>query len=138
MGFPDGSASKESACNAADTEVSGSIPGRGNDNPLQYFCLENSMDKAAWWATVRSVSESLIGLSVHPVLNEIMSATHVASPHRLVSAWWSVNVSLCYNHKENYVLHLSNLILLFESKEYKNLKTEKMGESSSQLVISKV
>ena len=137
MGFPDGSASKESACSAADTEDLGSIPGRGNDNPLQYFCLENSMDKAARWPTVQSVSESLIGLSAHTV-NEIMSATHVASAHRLVSAWWSVNVSLCYNHKENYVLHLFNLILLFESKEYKNLKTEEVGESSSQLVISKV
>ena len=47
MGFPDGSTSKESACNAADTGDSGSIPGRGNDNPLQYFCLENSMDGEA-------------------------------------------------------------------------------------------
>ena len=45
MGFPGGSEGKESACNAGDL---GSIPGlgrspeRGNDNPLQYSCLENS------------------------------------------------------------------------------------------------
>ena len=138
MDFPDGSASKGSACNAEDTGDLGSIPGGGNDNPLQYFCLENCMDREAWWATVQIVSESLIRLSAHTVLNEIMSTNHVASPHHLVSTWWSVNVSLCHNHKQNYVLHLSNLILLFESKEYKNLKTEEVGKSSSQLVISKV
>ena len=46
---------KESACNAQDL---GSIPGLGrspgetNGNPFQYFCLENSMDRGAWWATV--------------------------------------------------------------------------------------
>ena len=30
-------------------------PGEGNGNPLQYSCLENSMDRGAWWATVRSI-----------------------------------------------------------------------------------
>ena len=45
---------KQSACNAGDT---GSIPGsgrsprKGNGNPLQYSCLENPMDRGAWWAT---------------------------------------------------------------------------------------
>ena len=47
MGFPSGSDSKETACNAGDL---GSIPGlgrspgEGNGNPLQYSCLENSME----------------------------------------------------------------------------------------------
>ena len=55
MLFPGGSDGKESACNAGDT---GSIPGlgrspgEGNGNPLQYSCLQNSMDRGAWWATV--------------------------------------------------------------------------------------
>ena len=31
---------------------SGRSPGGGHDNPLQYSCLENPMDKGAWWATV--------------------------------------------------------------------------------------
>ena len=31
---------------------------KANGNPLQYFCLENSMDRGAWWATVRGVTES--------------------------------------------------------------------------------
>jgi len=36
---------------------SGRSPGVGNDNPLQYSCLENSIDRGAWWATVRGISE---------------------------------------------------------------------------------
>ena len=46
---------KESTCNAGDTcsiPASGRFPEEGNGNPLQYSCLENSMDRAAWWATV--------------------------------------------------------------------------------------
>ena len=34
----------------------GRSPGVGNGNPLQYSCLENSMDRGAWWATVHTVS----------------------------------------------------------------------------------
>ena len=48
MGFPGGSDSKESACNAGDSGLisgSGRSPGEGNGNPLQYSCLENSMDR---------------------------------------------------------------------------------------------
>jgi len=58
MGFLGGSDGKASACNAGDP---GSIPrlgrspGEGNGNPLQYSCLENSMDGGAWWATVPGV-----------------------------------------------------------------------------------
>ena len=33
-------------------------PGGGHDNPLQYFCLENPMDRGAWWAAVHSLTES--------------------------------------------------------------------------------
>ena len=48
MGFPDVSDGKESACNAEDlhsTPGSGRSPGEGNGNPLQYSCLDNSMDR---------------------------------------------------------------------------------------------
>ena len=34
------------------------FPGRGNGNPLQYFCQENPMDRGAWWATVHGVAQS--------------------------------------------------------------------------------
>ena len=36
---------------------SGRSPGEGNDNPLQYSCLGNPMDRGAWWATVRGVTK---------------------------------------------------------------------------------
>ena len=66
MGFPGGSDGKESTCNAGDL---GSIPGLrrspggGHGNPLQYSCLENHMDRAAWWATVHAVTKSQTQLS---------------------------------------------------------------------------
>ena len=52
---PYSSDDKESACNAEDLgwiPRSGRCPGEGNGNPLQYSCLENSMGRVAWWATV--------------------------------------------------------------------------------------
>ena len=60
-GFPGGSAGKESACNAGDMGFipgSGRSPGGGNSNPLQYSCLDNPMDRGAWWATVHGVTKS--------------------------------------------------------------------------------
>ena len=56
-----GSEVKASACNAEDLGLipgSGRSPGEGNGNPLQYSCLENPMDRGAWWATVHGVTES--------------------------------------------------------------------------------
>ena len=60
-GFPVGSDGKEFACNAGDP---GSVPGlerfHGEENgyPLQYSCLENSMDRGAWQATFHGVTKS--------------------------------------------------------------------------------
>ena len=51
LGFPGGSDGKVSAHKAGDPGSipgSGRSPGEGNGNPLQYFCLENSMDGGAW------------------------------------------------------------------------------------------
>ena len=59
--FPDGSVGKESACNAEDLNLIpglGRSPGEGNGYPLQYCCLEDSMDRGAWWATVHGITES--------------------------------------------------------------------------------
>ena len=61
LGFPGGSESKESACNAGDLDSIpglGRSPGEGNVNPLQYPGLENPMDRGAWWATVHGVTKS--------------------------------------------------------------------------------
>ena len=45
------------------TPGSGRSPGGGNDNPLQYSCLGNPMDRGDWWATVHGVAKSQTGLS---------------------------------------------------------------------------
>ena len=65
-GFPSGSDSKESAYSAG---YLGSIPGlgrfprEGNGNPLQYSCLENSMDRGTWQGTVHGIEKSWTRLS---------------------------------------------------------------------------
>ena len=52
---------KESDCNAGDpgsVPGLGISPGEGDSYPLQHSCLENSMDRGAWWATVHGIAES--------------------------------------------------------------------------------
>ena len=65
-GLPGASDAKESSCNAGD-RVSipklGRSPGEGNDYSLQYSCLENSMDRGAWRATVHRVTKNRTRLS---------------------------------------------------------------------------
>ena len=75
MGFPSGSDSKEYACSAGDP---GSIPqsgrssGEGNDNPLQYSYLENSMDEGSWrgyspWSHKESYTTNTLSVThFHP------------------------------------------------------------------------
>ena len=64
MGFPDGSAGKDSPCNAGDKGDVDSPPGLGkstgerNGNPVQYSYLKNPMDRGAWWATVHGIAEN--------------------------------------------------------------------------------
>ena len=73
-GFPGGSDVNVSACNAGDP---GSItdsrrsPGEGNGNPFQYSCLENSMDRGAWWAIVHGVTKEL-DLTEQQTLSRVM------------------------------------------------------------------
>ena len=61
MGFLGDSDSKQSACTAGDLgSISGlgRSPGEGKGYLLQYHCLENYMDRGAWWATVHGVAKS--------------------------------------------------------------------------------
>ena len=49
------------------------VPGEGNGNPLQYSCLENPVDKGAWWAAIHVVAQSRTGLkqlSMHASIGE--------------------------------------------------------------------
>ena len=58
--FNGGSDGKESACHARDLGLStgsGRPPGEANGYPLQYYCLENYMDRGAWLTTVHGVTE---------------------------------------------------------------------------------
>ena len=67
-GLPWWCSGKESACNTGDVGLipgSGRSPGEGNGNPHQYSCLENSMDREAWWVTVHGVTKSQAQLSAH-------------------------------------------------------------------------
>jgi len=62
MGFPGGSDGKESTCNAGDLGLIpglGRSPGEGCGNPLQYSCLDNSMDSGDWWTIVHGIAKSL-------------------------------------------------------------------------------
>ena len=51
-------AMQETTGDVGSIPESGMLPGVGNGNPLQYFCLRNSMDRGAWKATVQIVTES--------------------------------------------------------------------------------
>ena len=86
MGFPDGASGKEPAWQCRRvlglTLGSGRFPGGEHDNPLQYSCLENPMDRGAWWATVHKVAESwtwLLWLNTHTIVEAEKS-------HHLLSA----------------------------------------------------
>ena len=68
LGFPGGSAGKESTCNAGDPGLipgSGRSSGEGNCYLLQYSCLENPVDRGVWLATVHGVAKSRTPLSDH-------------------------------------------------------------------------
>ena len=84
-GFPGGSEVKASACNAEDLGLipeSERSPGEGNGNPLQYSCLENPMDGAAWWATVHGVAKSRTRLSdfTHSLTQILYSSLTYSTP----------------------------------------------------------
>ena len=79
-GFPGGSDDKESACTVGylgSMPGSRRSPGEGNGNALQYSCLENSMDRGTWQATVHGVTNSQTQLSdkAHVFRKETMDTT---------------------------------------------------------------
>ena len=83
--FPFGiSQVKNPLANAGDTgdvdliSGSGRSPGEGNGNPLQYSCLENPMDRRAWWATVHGVTEIQTRLSTLVLFNPACSLSFLS------------------------------------------------------------
>ena len=81
---------KNSPANAGDVRDTGSIPGLGRSpggghgSPLQYSCLENPMDRGAWWATVHRIAMSWARLKRLRMLKETLKK-HQARP---ISAHW--------------------------------------------------
>ena len=79
--FPGGSEGKASA---GDVEDPGSIPGsgrspgEGNGNSLQYSCLENLMDRGAWWATVHGVTKSQTRLNDYTHTHTCIHCIYIA------------------------------------------------------------
>ena len=70
-GFPGGAVGKNPPASARDIGDADLIPGSerspggGNGNPIQYSCLENSMDRETWGATVHEIAKSRTQLSTH-------------------------------------------------------------------------
>ena len=70
-----GSVVKNPSANTRDVRDMDSIPGSrrspggGNGNPLQYSCLENPMDREAWWAIVHGVTKSQTRLSMEAYMH---------------------------------------------------------------------
>ena len=63
---------------------SGILPGGGNGNPLQFSCLENPMDRGAWWATVSGVAKSQIWLKwISSSSSSISWVSRLISEHRI-------------------------------------------------------
>ena len=88
--FPCSSVGKGSACSAGDP---GSIPGLGrspgvgNGNRLQYPCLENLMDRGAWWAAVHGVTKSRTRLSIFTFTFHFHALEKEMATHSSVLAW---------------------------------------------------
>ena len=108
QGFPGGSDSKETACNAGDPgSISGSgrSPGEGNGNPLQHSCLENSMDREAWWATGHEVTEL--------DTTEGLTHTSVDLQYCYTAKWFKLHISINSFFNILFPITFSNRIFLF-------------------------
>ena len=110
MGFPGGSDGKASVCNAGDPGSipgSGRSPGEGNDNLLQYSCLENPMDRGAWQATVHGVAKSWTRLSKFILLYFMVSNGHIISAELGQECWcdelMNIKISLILGQKKETI-----------------------------------
>ena len=116
--FPGGSDNKGSARNEADLGSNpglGRSPGEGHDNPHQYSCLENLMDRGAWQATVHRVIESWTQLSDF--------YTHTCTHMRGVDSAFLYHHLLSFHSSPQFYLIIKNIkslvnILIFITGKY--------------------
>ena len=88
LGFPGGSDGKESACNSGyPGSIPGSerSPGEGNDNPLQYSCPENPMDRGAWWVIAH-------GITTSQIMTKRLNNKNFLSPPKIRKFLWKTAV----------------------------------------------
>ena len=95
-GFPGGSNGKEYSCNAGDLGSipgSGRFPGKWSGKPLQYSCLENSMDRGAWWATVHGIAKS----------QTCKSSFHFHSETNFVGLFFKISLALAFENESEII-----------------------------------
>ena len=63
------------------------MSGGGNGTPLQYSCLENPMDRGAWWAAVHGVAKSRARLSYFTFTFHFRALEKEMAPHSSILAW---------------------------------------------------
>jgi len=122
MGFPGGASSIKSACQFRRREDESWIPesgrstGEGNGSPLQYSCLENSMDRGVWWAIVCGIAESdMTGrLSTHViyVCIQILLTRHWKATQSIKNENWEQN-----NEKHNVMKNQTGHLCVAVSAE---------------------
>ena len=134
-GFLGGASGKESIyqCRRHSVPGLGRSPGEGNDNPLQYSCLENPMDRGAWQATVHGVEKSWTQLNIWALgLNNRYKWTPVKRSFHQGLPWWSSGRPLCFQCRG----HIWSLVRELRSHMPGDTeKKNKTRKSSPDLVI---
>ena len=111
--FPDGSAGKESACNAGDAGLIpgwGRFPGGRNGNPFQYSCLRKPMDRGSWQATVQRVARSRTRLSTPTQSSSYNHPKNSFCIYTVVS--WMIQVRTVLVHLHVDFFKIVNTIIL--------------------------
>ena len=140
---------KKSAANAGDTgliPVLGRSHGGGNGNPLQYSCLENSLDRGAWWATAYGAAKSWTRHTqththtqtealthTHTHIHFQLSFTYITSPENYLlcfyASWahclsflihWNVFHESCPAHQPHHHRSLMKQVMGKHSAEFKS------------------
>ena len=124
LGFPGGSNGEESACNARDPVLTpglGRSHGGGNDNPLQYSCLDNPTDRGAWGARVCGVRKSQTQLSTHThtVLYSIQN-TPISLSNFLTVLWDRVSLVNPIPHMRNRLMGLGLFVWSHVNKNWQD------------------
>ena len=109
---------KNTPASAGDARDIGSIPGwgrspgEGNGNPLQYSCLENPMDRGAWWATVRGVAESDTKKLMHLEFHKSWATSPLPPRVSSLSSWVLAKQKLMFDTDRIHSYVTENVCLI--------------------------